>query len=213
MLDPAAKVARVVEYRLTGPHTLGCGSRKGMTFQVDKLASADGQGSKSDYSHSGYDLGHMAPNADFAWSDTQQRDIFSMANVAPQLHGLNAQGWERGEETVRAWAYERGKVVVYVGAIIAAGADTIGDNAVTVPSAFFKVVVDANAGEAIAFQMPNSDVPKGDLTPYLRKVSDTERDAGIVRPLPQNVDAGATSALWSANLTAWRKVRKDHYSQ
>ena len=111
-LDVHAKVPRWVAYELTGPHTLGCFPRTGLQFKVDPLAPAEDQGRLVDYKNSGYDLGHMAPNQDFAWSKAEQRESFSFVNVAPQLPGLNRQGWERGEEFVRAWANERGDLEV-----------------------------------------------------------------------------------------------------
>jgi len=63
--------------------------------------------SLSDYDHSGYDKDHMAPAVDFALDAAEKSDSFSMANMAPQLPGLNRAEWEHLEETVRAWAFAR----------------------------------------------------------------------------------------------------------
>jgi DNA/RNA endonuclease G (NUC1) len=87
LLDPTAKETRVVTYDLTAAHSHGHGSRKGMTFKVDALAPVTSQGRTRDYTRSGYDLGHMAPAEDFAWSSKLERETFSMANVEPQLPG------------------------------------------------------------------------------------------------------------------------------
>ena len=62
----ALAVALVVTYRLIGSHSLGCGSRDGLAFKVDGKAPPDTQGSPKDYTKSGYDLGHLTPNQDFA---------------------------------------------------------------------------------------------------------------------------------------------------
>jgi hypothetical protein len=67
-----------------------------MTFEMDALAPLEDQGRASDYARTGYDLGHMAPAEDFAWSKTRKRETFSMANIEPQLLGLNRQGWPGG---------------------------------------------------------------------------------------------------------------------
>ena len=75
-LDPETREPRWVAYELTAPHTLGCYPRRGLTFKIDPLAPAEAQGRKQDYSRSGYDLGHMAPNEDFAWSKVEQRNPF-----------------------------------------------------------------------------------------------------------------------------------------
>jgi transposase len=100
-VSPEAKESRVATYELTAAHSHSKGSRKGMTFKMDALAPAEDQGRASDYARSGYDLGHMAPAEDFAWCKTLEHEKFSMANVEPQLPGLNRQGWERIEEIAR----------------------------------------------------------------------------------------------------------------
>src|SRR6185437_2922117 len=209
IFDAAAKVPYLVAYRLTGPHTLGCSSRKGLSFKVDALAPAADQGRPNDYHGSGYDLGHMAPNQDFAWDAAEQRDTFSMLNVAPQVPGLNRQGWEALEEDVRAWALERGTVDVYVGAVITAGDATIGAHHVDVPAAFWKVIADPSRHEAIAFEMPNEPVAKGDLAPYLVSIPTVDKILGTVLPIAAGADEGAALTVWPADLKAWRKAHSD----
>ena len=47
----------------------------------------------TDYSRSGFDRGHMAPNADFDTFDVNDESVmnsFLLSNIAPQLHGFNA---------------------------------------------------------------------------------------------------------------------------
>lgn len=205
-LDNRAKDTRWVAYDLTGPHTLGCFSRAGLHFKVDDLAPASDQARLADYSGSGYDLGHMAPNQDFAWDQAEQRDSFSFANVAPQLPGLNRQGWERGEEYVRAWAYERGELEVYVGPILGPNDKTLGDDAVDIPSAFFKVVVDPKTGEGFGFVMPQRAIKKGPLSPFLDSISDIETQAHVTLPLPTNFVESKT--VWHADLAGWKVAHK-----
>src|SRR5438045_1031442 len=140
-------------HSLTGPHTLGCLSRTGLQFKLDNGAPAEHQAKLKDYTRSGYQLGHMAPNQDFAWDQGEQRDSFSFVNVAPQLGSLNAQGWERGEEYVRAWALARRDVEVYVGSIVRRADKKRGTSAVDIPKFFYKVVIDPNAGEGFGIIM------------------------------------------------------------
>jgi endonuclease G len=206
-LDGRAKVVRWVAYELTGPHTLGCFSREGLQFKVDALAPAEDQARLGDYAHSLFDLGHMAPNQDFAWDAGEQRDTFSFANVAPQRHVLNRQGWERGEEIVRAWALQRGDVEVYVGPILLAGDTTLGTDKVEVPSAFYKVVVDRNTHEAIGFVLPQEDIPKGPLDPFLHSIADIQAKAHVNLPLP--TPHTESSTVWPADLSHWNSIHKD----
>lgn len=53
------------------------------------------------YRNSGYDKGHMAPAADFKFSDKAMFESFSMANVAPQSPNLNRIYWAKLEQKVR----------------------------------------------------------------------------------------------------------------
>lgn len=200
-LDGRAKVPRWVAYNLNGDHTLGCLPRTGLRFQVDKLAPARDQARLQDYSHSGYDLGHMAPNQDFAWNQTEQAETFSFANVSPQLPGLNRQGWERGEEIVRAWALARGNLEVYVGPILSASDAKIGNDAVDVPNAFYKIVVDTKTGEAIGFVMPQKAIAKADIAPYIRSIKVIQALAHVNFPLPHKFSQQTTP--WTVNLTTW----------
>jgi endonuclease G len=205
-LDKHAKLPRWVAYDLTGPHTLGCYARTGLQFKTDPGAPTADQASLSDYRRSGYDLGHMAPNQDFAWSKSEQKETFSFANVSPQLPGLNRQGWERGEEMVRAWALKRGDVEVYVGPIVGDHDGIIGDDAVDVPTAFYKVVIDRHTGEAVGFVMPQRNVAKGFLEPYRTSLADIAQRAHVSLPLPDHtLEAGA---IWPADLAAWKRAHQ-----
>lgn len=200
-VDDDALVPRWVAYRLTGPHTLGCGERQN-NFHADEGLSPDHRAAPADYSKSGYDRGHMADAADFSWSEGEESDSFSMANMTPQLPGLNRAEWEKLEETVRAWAWGRGALAVFVGPILG-GSDTIG-HGVVVPMAFYKVIYDPAKAEALAFIMPQQDIKKGPLEPWEVSVGEVERRAGI--KLPLSIDGDAKSALWPVDLKGWRKA-------
>lgn len=58
----------------------------------------------SDYTHSGYDRGHMAPAADMKWSEQAMQESFYMSNICPQNQKLNRDDWGDLEEMCRNWA-------------------------------------------------------------------------------------------------------------
>lgn len=193
LLDPASKEARIVSYVLTADHSHAHGSRAGMTFKVDALAPPESQGRASDYSASGYDLGHLAPAEDFAWSAELERDTFSMANVEPQLPGLNRQGWERIEEITRAEACRHGEVWIFTGPIYP-GIGEIGADKLSVPRGFFKVVVDPKTSWGLAFLAPQADLAKGDAAGKTVAIATVEVAAGIKLPLPEEIDQEKVTA-------------------
>lgn len=205
-------IPRWVAYRLTGPHTLGCEVRSNK-FHAELQLPENHRATPGDYLRSGYDRGHQMPAGDAAWSKAMSLDTFSMANMAPQLPGLNRQQWERLEETVRTWAYERGEVAVYVGPVLPALVKWIGPNEVGIPTAFFKVVIDMNSKEAIAFVMPQDNIPKGDLEPWQVAVADVEGQTSLDLPLPSGADRTAKPPLWPADRAAWNNAKREKCSQ
>ena len=201
-VDPKRKIALVVAYRLTGPHTLGCNAR-GDNFHAEPSLPPEDRASPADWLHSGYDLGHQAPAQDFAWDSARMPESFSTANMTAQAPHLNEWQWERGEESVRAWALGRGEVDVYTGPVLAADAKTL-PGGEAIPDGYWKLVVDRKAGQSIALEMPNVPTPKGDLAPSLSSVDAIARDAGITVP-----DTPPSSAsVWPADLGAWHKAHK-----
>jgi endonuclease G len=206
LLDPAAKEARVVTYGLTAAHSHAHGSRKGMTFKPDAMAPAKDQGRASDYAASGYDLGHMVPAEDFAWSEELERDTFSMANVEPQLPGLNRQGWERIEEITRAEACRHGEVVIFTGPIYP-GKKTIGKDKLAVPQGFFKIAIDPATGWALAFLVPQAALTKSRAADKTVAVETVISATGIVFPLPASVDLTKATAPDAGVLADYRAGR------
>ena len=111
----------------------------------------------SDYRASGYDRGHMAPNADMPTKDAQF-DSFSLANMVPQAPKNNQQVWRELEEAVRALA-TRQKQDVYIvsGPVFAAKKlKTIGKG-VIVPTATYKAVYLPKTGAIGAYYAPNDN--------------------------------------------------------
>jgi endonuclease G len=205
--DDDLLIPRWVAYRLTASHTMGC-LKVAQDFHPEPALPAGRRADPSDYRRSGFDRGHQAPAEDFTWNGQQAEDSFSMVNAVPQLPGLNREGWERLEQSVRAWAWSRGAVIVFVGPILTPEPPTIGANRVAVPIAFFKVVYDPSAGQAIAFLMPQRYIAKGAIGRWVTSVAEIQARTGITFPLPGSVDILAKSALWPADIAGWRHVRR-----
>jgi endonuclease G len=207
LVDDDALVPRWVAYRLTGAHSLGCLGRTN-NFHADTELPEGHRARSSDYTHSGYDQGHQAPADDFAWGIGAMKDSFSFANMAPQLRGLNRAEWERLEEAVRVWAWERGSVLVFVGPILKPHAKTIGEDHVAVPSGFWKVIIDQRTSEALAFEMPQKAIKKGSLEPWETTIAAIESAAGMKLPLPSQIDTAAKPALWPINSQGWKTAKR-----
>lgn len=207
LVDDDLLVPRWVAYRLTESRTLGCGARLS-SFHAEPLVAKQRRHARaSDYANSGFDIGHQAPADDFAWDAGMMRDSFSLANAAPQIPGLNEAEWERLEENVRAWAWERGEVLVYVGPVFG-GTKTIGKDKVAVPTGFWKIIVDPVRRQSLAFLMPQRAIVKGDLKPWETSIGAIAAHTSIMFPLPEGIDAAALPPLWDDATPAWRVAHR-----
>ena len=135
----------------------------------------------SDYTHSGYDRGHMAPAADMKWSKQAMKESFYMSNICPQNRKLNRDDWGDLEEKCRKWAKKYGRVYIACGPIYdKASPKRIGKHQVAVPDRFFKVVLIYNRKNPIAmgFLFENK-AHHQNLKNYMVKVDQVEEETGL----------------------------------
>ncbi|WP_461255987.1 DNA/RNA non-specific endonuclease [Treponema sp. R80B11-R83G3] len=99
-----------------------------------------------DYTNSGYDRGHMAPNADF--NDTYENALmtFFIANIWPQTPNVNRVEWLKTENQTRKLASEYSfvKVIIIVDEFTM---EKVGN--ITIPSCFKRRVYDVYSGDLI----------------------------------------------------------------
>lgn len=129
-------------------------SRKDSFHAEDALPESD-RAELSDYEKSGYDRGHMAPNADFA-TRKAQAESFSLANMVPQVHENNAGVWAGIESAARQLATAEGDIYVISGpAFIGGNIKKIGN--VMVPTHIWKVIYSPAQHKAGAYLVTNSE--------------------------------------------------------
>lgn len=149
-------------------------------FRKDDLVKTE-TASKSDYWHSGYDRGHLAPSADFRWSSKMVSESYFYSNMSPQKPELNRQTWAQLEDWVRKYAVSfQEPVFVVTGPILKNGLEKLGDNEVSIPQQYFKVIMDLSGDEkkGVAFLMANG-VNDKDLTSYAVSIDEVEKLSGI----------------------------------
>lgn len=146
----------------------------------------------SDYTHTGYDRGHMAPAADMKWSEKAMQESFYMSNICPQNQKLNRGDWGDLEEVCRGWAKKYGTVYIACGPIYdKAQPKRIGSSKIAVPDRFFKVVLIYNRKDpmALGFIFPNK-AHSQDLSLYQVSVDSVEKVTGLdfFSRLPDSVE-------------------------
>lgn len=163
-----------VLYRLKREYLHGQVTRKN-TFKADPdLPNAI---MPSVYTKSGFDRGHLAPAADFSWSEQAMAESFYMSNISPQYPGFNRGVWKRLEDKVRQWAEEKQDLIIVVGPILTDSLEQLKEQ-VSIPSIFYKIILDKRKNEAIAFLMKNasSSLP---LETFAVSVDSVEALSGI----------------------------------
>ncbi len=186
-----------VAYELTAEEVAGSVER-GDNFRADKSIWT-GSATPQDYSGSGYDRGHLAPAADFKWSEEAMDDTFLMSNMSPQVGQFNRGIWADLESVVRQMAVENGNVYITTGPVLTDGPyETIGKNRVAVPKYYYKVILDYNDNDikAIGFILPNE---KGahSIDYYAVTVDEVEELTGLdfFYSLPDDVEDLLESSL------------------
>ncbi|APY10412.1 endonuclease [Seonamhaeicola sp. S2-3] len=148
-------------------------------FEVDDMVKT-GAAHWRNYKGSGYDRGHLCPAADRKFSKEAHDETFLTSNISPQRHDFNAGVWNRLEQKVRYWASKYNGVFVVTGGVLKGNMKTIGDENVSVPNQFYKVLIDNNTGETkmIAFLIPHKDSNKP-LYEFVVSVDEIENLTGI----------------------------------
>lgn len=126
------------------------------SFHEESRLPQSMRASLSDYSGSGYDRGHLAPNADMA-TRSQQYDSFSLANIAPQSPRNNRYIWRNIESATRYLTQQYGEVYTVTGVAFTDKKTKQLADRVLVPSHFFKAVYIPAINQAGVYYAPNDE--------------------------------------------------------
>lgn len=205
--DEEHEQARWTVYILEGKKLREGRIRRTQDFRPDpKVSTRSAQ--LADYRRSGYDRGHLVPAGDFKWDSIGMSETFYLSNISPQIHEFNAGIWEEVESTVRAWARQKGRLVVYTGPLLDTIKERIGSSRVSVPRGYYKVVyhLDEKVSSAIGFLVPHAPSSKSPLS-YIVTVDSVEKVTGIdfFPALPDGVEERIESRL---ELRLWEAPRK-----
>ena len=136
--------------------------REDSFHEEDRVSSAH-RATLADYRGSGYDRGHMAPNADMPTKEAQH-DSFSLANMVPQAPKNNQQVWRELEEATRAIVTKQKQEIYVVTGPVYEGKKLakIGKG-VLVPTATYKAVYIPKLGVTGAYYAPNNNSLKVEI--------------------------------------------------
>jgi len=163
-------------------------------FRVDRRTRA--QVSHDDYTRSGYDRGHMAPNyvINTRYGQQAQYETFLMSNIVPQKPNLNRHVWVALEMLVaKDYTARFEEVWVICGPVFDGSIETLASG-VEIPDAFYKIIVDEKqrAVRVLAFMVPQG-VERQDQEPlvrFLTSIREVERRTGLdfLHELPDDIE-------------------------
>ena len=158
-----------------------------------------------DYDGFGYDRGHLAPSADFRWSEKALSESYYYSNMSPQIDVFNREGWAELESLIRGYVFRNpgNQLYVVTGPILREGLPVVerGVNKVSIPEYFFKVVLDRENGRGIGFILPHQPV-NAPLETYAVPIDAVEERTGLdfFNLLPEAEETALESRLDKA---AW----------
>ena len=139
--DYTLKVARAVTYTLEGDLVNELNIQERPSFYEEELIDEPYRAKYSDYTGSGYDRGHMAPDAAFDWSQESLEATYSLANIIPQAPKVNRYMWVDVEAYARDKAVELGEVeVVNVVKYDSNYTKYIGEDNISVSVGYYKIL-------------------------------------------------------------------------
>ncbi len=196
--------AEWVAYELKKSH-LSNTNFKRPYFEIDKAVKT-GAANWRNYKKSGYDRGHLCPAGDRRYSQLTHDETFLTSNISPQEHKFNSGIWNTLEQKVRYWASKYDGVFVVTGGVLSGEMETIGDEEVSVPKQFYKILIDNNTDKTkiIAFLIPHKNSNKP-LYEFVVTVDDIEELTGIdfFPQLDNNIEdkleASSNYKNWSFN--------------
>lgn len=143
--DYKMKGATYVGYTLQGDLVNAVNIKKRPRFYEEKRIPKQYRSTNSDYSHSGYDRGHIKSDADCDNSLKSLKKCYTFANIIPQVPTVNRRTWIKAEKYERKVAYKLGFATVINGVEYPRSPKRIGRNRIAVPSAFWKIIYNEKA--------------------------------------------------------------------
>jgi endonuclease G len=162
--DYNLKAAKAVSYALHGDQVNELNIEERPYFKIEPTIEREYRASYDDYTHSGYDRGHLAPDAAFDWSEESLKETYSLANIIPQARKVNRYTWTKAERYARFVAVQRGLVNVINVVKYSDVPLRIGSHGIAVPNGYYKVLYsdDQNFTKCLYYENDNNIITGDD---------------------------------------------------
>lgn len=136
--------------------------KNGTAEEEDYFLTKKDESGNTIYDGFGYDRGHLAPSADFRWSEKALSESYYYSNMTPQLPEFNREIWAKIEDFLRQYIYNNPTKDIYI-----VTAPIIKDdlkkqerskNKISIPEYHYKIAVDLEDKKGIAFLVPQKNL-------------------------------------------------------
>ncbi len=141
---------------------------------------------QNDYTNSGFDRGHMAPNHAIStlYGAQAQKETFLMTNITPQRPSLNQKLWKQMEiKELDEFTLKFKELWVYTGPIFEGKTKRLKSSMlVEIPDAFYKIYVGVKENselKALAFIVPQNAKESDRLEKYAVSIDEVQRKSGF----------------------------------
>jgi len=179
------KIPLFSAYKLTKESVNGHFKRPNRFF-YDNTIPSKYRSKLSHYKRSGFDRGHMMPNASADYTKQAQIETFILSNIVPQNSDLNRNAWAFLEEYIRKLTNIHGTVYVITGAIPSKD-NFLKKGHVNIPSKMYKIIYIPSQKRVISLMVPNIKEAKENniLKNYKISLSEIEKESKIYFDLNQ----------------------------
>lgn len=149
--------------------------------EADYFLKYEQEDGSFEYDGFGYDRGHLAPSADFRWSQKALSESYFYSNMSPQVAEFNRGAWAELEDAVRGYIYRNREQSLYVVTLPLLTDDLPAIqrsiNKVAIPEYYYKIVLDLEQQRGIAFKMPNRKIEEP-LLSFAMTIDQAEAETG-----------------------------------
>lgn len=188
-------------YQLTPEQARATGTFKEKYFE-DPLVTT-GSASVKDYKDAGFIMGQLVPPEDMFTSPQAVEETFLTSNTVPHKPSFNKYIWKTIEKLIREWAKEGNTLYIATGPVLKdAPFGTFGQNKISIPTRYYKALLDVNGERAIGFII-RGNVATGAPKSFAVTVDELEKITGIdffpelADELEEKVEASNDFAKWN----------------
>ncbi len=194
------ELASWAAYQLTPEQAKATGTYK-EKYNEDPLVTT-GSASTKDYKDAGFIMGQLVPPEDMFNSIQAVEETFLTSNTVPHKPSFNKYVWKTMEKLIREWAKEGNTLYIATGPVLKdAPFGTFGQNKISIPTRYYKVVMDVRGERAVGFVM-RSNVATGAPKAFAKSVDEVEKITGIDF-FPQVSDEIEEKAESDSDFTKW----------